>query len=279
MYRKTYLRFLTGLVALVGFNNSFAQQGTGIQCPDCQVGVATSQDLAEVIADITGVDDSDVTVIQGDAPGTFQVILPDDSRFSVAPVGLSFRHQNMVQRSFSQTYDGGLLLRSESRLELQLRSAVHREADVVAEMLRLGWDNFYWFRNGMEVEAPNGTQYCFQPDMQVYPQTAPAGISISLDPYGNLNIIHPDGIRQDLHACAHDLLQLRDQVRTQVQQQLAVDTDGTITVPINGNTARYRLNAQLRWSGVLDQPGFIREGDRLFLRYRDGWEQEIIEIN
>lgn len=281
MRRNKIFPLFIGFLALTGASYTFAQQQQirGIQCSDCQVGFASEQDLVDAISDIAGVDPSGVMIVNDDAPGVFQVMLQDGSHFIIEPVGLTFRHQNMVQRRLSYTEDGGLHLRSQTRMELQLRSAVHREDDVIGEMLRLGWNNFYWFRYGMEVESQDGMRYCFQPDMVASEQTGPSAISVTEDAYGNLVVIHPDGIRQRLHACAHDMVQLRDQVRAQVRQELVLNTNGTITIEVDGNTFRYRLNAQLRWSGILDEPGPFREGNRLFLRYRDGWEQEIIPLN
>jgi hypothetical protein len=258
--------------------HGFAQQGQGVECPACQVSFATAEDLAETIADILGVDPAAVLVEPGEAPGTFRVTLPDGSDFSVAPVGPIFRHQNMVQRRLLQTGEGRLALRSRTRSELQLRSAVHREAAVIAEMLSLGWTDFYWLRHGMEVESPTGTRYCFQPDMQVFSRSPPAAIQIDQDADGNLVVIHTDGIRQRLHGCAHDFAQLRDRAREEVQQQLVMDPDGIFVLDIEGEPRRFRLAAALRWSGVIGQPGFVPEGNRIHLRYRDGWEQEIVEL-
>lgn len=268
-----------GLTITLIFSHGFAQPRPGIQCPVCQVDFATEQDLADVIGDFADVAPSQVMVMQGEGPHRFRVTLPDGSIFSVAPDGPVFRHQNMVQRRLLQTEEGGLHLRSQTRTELYLRSAVHREADVVGEMLRLGWTNFYWNRNGMEVESEDGTRYCFQPDMQVFPQSAPAQITVTQDADGNLVVTHTDGIRQRLHACAHDFIQLRDRVREQLEQQVVMDTDGTFTLNIDGEQRRFRLAPELRWSNILGQPEFVSEGSRVFLRYRDGWEQEIIELN
>ncbi|MCP5243269.1 MAG: hypothetical protein H6940_07545 [Burkholderiales bacterium] len=74
------------------------------------------------------------------------------------------------------------------------------------------------------------------------------------------------------------MTQLRDQIRSQLQQQLQVHTDGTVSVPIDGVQQRFRLEATLRWRGILDQPGFFSEQNRLFFRYRDGWEQEVVAL-
>lgn len=278
MSRKGMVQILFGLAALVNIQLASAQQERGIQCSFCEVDYVTKQDLVDSIGDFISPGLSNVTVMEGQAPNTFRVMLPDGRNFSVAPIGPVFRHQNMVQRHLQQTEEGGLHLRSQTRTELQLRSAVHREADVIAEMLRLGWTNFYWFRHGMEVDSPDGNRYCFQPDMRIYPQTPQTNITAELDDDGNLVVIHQDGIRQRLHACAHDFLQLRDRIRAQVQQQLHIAPDGTFVIEVNGESRRYRLSAEMRWSGQLDQPGFYTEGARIYLRYRDGWEQEIVEI-
>lgn len=273
-----YFKLVIALTTALILPHGVAQHGQGMDCPDCQASFATTEDLAEAIADIQDVDPSEIFVEPGDAPGTFRVTLSDGSDFSVAPVGPVFRHQNMVQRRLMQTGEGGLHLRSRTRAEMQLRSAMHREAAVLSEMSRLGWTNFYWLRRGMEVESPTGERYCFQPDMQVFSRTAPASITVSQDGDGNLVVTHPDGTRQRLHACAHDFSQLRDHVREEVQQELVMATDGIFVLDIDGESRRYRLASQLRWSDITGQPGFITEGDRIHLRYRDGWEQEIVEL-
>ena len=64
-----------------------------------------------------------------------------------------------------------------------------------------------------------------------------------------------------------------------MQQQLQVHTDGTLSVQLeDGQLQRFRLKAALRWNGILDQPGFFTEQNRLHFRYRDGWEQEIVSL-
>ena len=267
------------LMLTVGWGVSSAQPGQGYQCSGCQVDYPNEQDLAEIISDLLDVSPGMILVVRGDDPGVFVIQLPDNSRFVVAPVGPTFRHQNSVQRRVLQTPEGGLRLRSQSRAELHIHSAVHNEADLVAEMLRLGWTNFYWFRHGWEVDSPAGERYCFRPDIQVFPETPPGSIQVSLDDDGNLVVIHGDGIRQRLHACAHDFFQLRDRIRAQIQQQLVLSPDGTFNLNVDNEQLRFRLNAELRWSDILDQPGFYTEGNRILLRYRDGWEQEVVPID
>ena len=279
MKTQRLISIAVGLTTTLVFSYSFAQPGPGMECSGCQVGFATEQDLADVISDFTDVLPSQVMVMQGEGPNRFKVTLPDGSIFSVKPEGPVFRHQNMVQRRLLQTEEGGLHLRSQTRTELHLHSAMHQEADVVGEMLRLGWTNFYWKQHGMEVESAGGTRYCYQPDMQVFSQSAPAQTTVTQDDDGNLVVIHTDGIRQRLHACAHDFIQLRDRVQEQLQQQVVMGTDGMFNLEVDGEQRSFRLAAQLRWSNVLGQPEFVNEGDRVFLRYRDGWEQEVIELN
>ena len=279
MKRSLLPQLLLAVLLSVFGQFAAAQPGQGYQCPSCQVEYPTEQDLAEIISDLLEISPGMVLVVRGDDPGVFIITLPDDSSFVVAPVGPTFRYQNTVQRRVQQTEEGGLRLRSQSRAELHIRSAVHREPDVVAELLRLGWTNFYWFRHGWEVDSPSGARYCFEPDIQVGNESAPGSIQISLDDDGNLVVVHTDGIRQRLHACAHDFFQLRDRIRQQVQQQLMLDPDGSFGLMVDSQQLRFRLNAELRWSGVLDQPGFYTEGNRILLRYRDGWEQEVVQLD
>lgn len=283
MLQSRLSHVLAGTILAMSSISVMAQPGQstpGMQCAACQVTTVTAQDLVDVVSDVLGVNQSSVTAVAGDKPDRFRVTLHDGSQFSVAADGPVFRHQNMVQRRLLQTEEGGLHLRSQTRLELQLRSAVHRETAVISEMLRLGWNNFFWKHNGMEVESQNTVRYCFQADMQVRAQlqTPPSGISITQDADGNLIVIHGDGIRQRLHACAHDFAQLRDHVRELLQQQIVMEMDGTILVNIDAEQRRFRLAATLHYSDITGQTAFVTKGDRLYLRYRDGWEQEIIEI-
>lgn len=277
------IRLLPGMLAcLCTFSmiaQVVAQPGPGMQCPVCQVDYVSDEDLAEAISDFLDLEPADVIVTAGAGPNRFLVTLPDDRVLSVAPLGPLFRHQNMVQRRLLQTEQGGLHLRSQTRAELHLRSEFYREAELAGEMLRLGWTDFYWYQYGMEVESPEGVRYCFQADMEVSPEATQTEISVGLDDDGNLEVIHTDGIRQRLHACAHDFAQLRDAVRAQLQQQLVMQTDGTFALEVNGLQRRFRLAAELRWSNMLEQPAFVTEGNRVFWRYRDGWEQEIIPLD
>lgn len=279
MNAKLVICMAIGLTWALTYSTSYAQPGVGMQCSDCQVAFVTEQDLADAISDLSNVSPAQIIVTPGEGPNRFRVTLPDGSIFSVEPEGPVFRHQNMQQRRLVQTEEGGLHLRSQTRTELLLRSAIHRETNVVGEMLRLGWTNFYWNRNGMEVESADGLRYCFQPDMQIYSESAPAQITITTDANGNLVVTHTDGIRQRLHACAHDFVQLRDRVREQFAQQVVMDTEGNFTLLLDGAQRKFRLATQLRWSNILGQTQFVSEGSRVFLRYRDGWEQEIIELN
>lgn len=280
MYTRLFSGLIIVLATMLHLPHSLAQPGPGpgMGCSGCQVSFATGMDLADTISDFVGTGPAAVIVEPGQAPGNFLVTLPDQSVFSVAPVGPLFRHQNATQRRMLQTPGGGLHLRSQTRRELQLRSALHQEASVIAEMLRLGWADFSWPGHGMEVQSPAGDRYCFQPDMQVFQQTAQEAIAISQDVDDSLVVTYPTGLRQRLHACAHDLTQLRDHVREEVQQELLMDIDGTFALDIEGQQRRFRLAPGLQWSGITGQPGFILEGDRIHLRYRDGWEQEIVEL-
>jgi len=63
--------------------------------------------------------------------------------------------------------------------------------------------------------------------------------------------MYQDGIQQRLVACAHDMVQLRDEVRSTLQQ-LQVHTDDTLSVQIDGQLQNFR--------------------------YRDGWEQEVVSL-
>lgn len=268
-----------GLTTTLAFSTAYTQPGLRMQCSDCQLDFVTQQDLADAISDLTNVNPSQITVIQGEGPNRFRVILFDGSMFSIEPEGPVFRHQNMVQRRLLQTEEGGLQLRSQTRTELQLCSAIHQEADLVGEILRLGWTDFYWNRHGMEVESSEGVRYCFQPDMQVFSESAPAQITVTQDADGNLVVIHTDRIRQRLHACAHDFNQLRDRVRELLGQQVVMDTDGIFTLVDEGQQRSFRLGARLRWSNMLGRTEFISEADQIFRRYRDGSEQEVNELN
>jgi hypothetical protein len=217
-----------------------------------------------------------VSVVQGDDPNVYTITLPDGTTVSVAPVGPTFRYQRAVERRVQQTEDGGFRLRSQSRAELQLRSAIYQEAELVGELLHLGWTNFYWFRNGWEVDSPAGQRYCFSPDLVLSNVSPPGTIQVTMDDDGNLIVTHVDGIQQRLYACAHDFFQLRDQIRSTVQQELMLNSDGTFQLSLGEQIFRFRLSAELAWSDDPDHPGFYTEGDRILLRYRDGWEQEVL---
>src|SRR5690606_28409790 len=183
------------------------------------------------------------------------------------------RAQNMnQQRHMMETEEGHLRLRSRAGLQIQLRNAFHHEAEAIGAMLRANWRNMEWFRNRFEIESPSGERMCLEPAMEIIPGQASDDTAITTDNDGRLLIRYQDGYQQRLQACAHDMVQLRDQVRTMFQQQLQTHTDGTISVQIEGKLHRYRLEATLRWRGIVDQPGFFSEQNRLHFRYRDGWE-------
>lgn len=281
MKNGSYTRLFAGLFLILFARYGVAQPGPGpgYQCPGCDVEYPGPQVLAEVISDFLDLSPGMVVVVQGDDPNVYIVTLPDGTSLSITPVGPTFRYRNAVQRRLQQTEEGGLRLRSQSRAELHVRSAIHREAELVGELLRLGWSNFHWLRHGLEMESPAGQLYCFRPDLILGSVSAPGGIQVAVDADGNLLVSHPDGIQQRLHACAHDFFQLRDQLRATVQQQLMLNTDGTFQVMAGEQTLRFRLNAELAWSDDLDHPGFYVEGDRILLRYRDGWEQEVVPVD
>ena len=55
-----------------------------------------------------------------------------------------------------------------------------------------------------------------------------------------------------------------------------LNSDGTFQLSLGEQIFRFRLSAELAWSDDPDHPGFYTEGDRILLRYRDGWEQEVL---
>ncbi|MCB1669756.1 MAG: hypothetical protein R3F41_05250 [Gammaproteobacteria bacterium] len=281
MIRIYYRSVLTGIFLITLARTISAQPGPGpgYGCPSCGVEYADTQVMIEILSDLLDVSPGMVNVVQGQEPGVYTVTLPDGTTLSLSPVGPTFRYQNAVQRRLEHTEEGGLRLRSQSRAELQIRSAIHRQAELIGELLRLGWTNFYWFQQGLEMESPAGERYCFGPDLVLASVNAPGVINVEIDAEGNLWVTHPDGIRQRLHACAHDFFQLRDQVRTAVQQQLMLNADGTFQLMFGEQTLRFRLNAELAWTDELDHPGFYTEGDRILLRYRDGWAQEVVLLD
>ncbi len=278
-----YRRVINGLFLLafcmVGVAQPGPGPGMGYQCSGCTAEYPGALMLAEVLGDLLDVPPETVSVVPGQDVNVYTISLPDGTLLSVTPVGPAFRYQNAVQSRLQQTEQGGFRLRSRSRVELQIRSAIHREAELVAELLRLGWTNFYWFEHGLEMDSPAGARYCFKPDIILGNAPAPGDIELVVDVDGYLVVTHPDGIQQRLHACAHDFFQLRDQVRAAVQQQLMLNTDGTFQLLIGEENLRFRLNAQLAWTDELDQPGFYTDGDRILLRYRDGWAQEVVLLD
>lgn len=245
---------------------------------DCEVNFTTAKDIEDTVNAFFGSGSILVTVVKDAETGVFTITLPDGRIFSVVPNGLTLRHKNAVQQQVMETEEGHLRLRSQSGLEIQLRSEFHHQVQAMGELLRLGWDNIGWFGDRIEIDSPAGERMCFAPDMEIIAGPTDGATSISTDADGNLQVRYQDGIQQRLHACAHDMVQLRDQVRSTLHLQLQTHTDGTISVQQDGLQHRYRLAATLRWSGILDQPGFFTEESRLRFRYRDGWEQEIVSI-
>ncbi len=245
---------------------------------NCEVNFTTAKDVEDAVSAFYGSDSAPVEVVKDAETGVFTITLPDGRIFSVVPNGLTLRHKNAVEQQMMETEEGHLRLRAQSGLELQLRSEFHHQVQALGELLRLGWDNTVWFGDRIEIDSPAGERMCFAADMEVFAGTADGATNISTDADGNLQVRYQDGIQQRLHACAHDMVQLRDQVRSTLRLQLQTHTDGTISVQQDGLQHRYRLTATLRRSGILDQPGFFTEGNRLRFRYRDGWEQEIVSI-
>lgn len=99
----------------------------------------------------------------------------------------------------------------------------------------------------------------------------------SADVDGYLQVRYQDGVQQRLHACAHDMVQLRDHVRSMLHLQLQTHTDGTISVQISGLQHRYRLAATLRWRGIVDQPGFsLRKTGYAFVIGMDGSKRSFL---
>lgn len=246
---------------------------------NCQINFTTAQDVADVVNDFLGSNQNQATVTRDDETGVFTVTLPDGSMLSVAALGLTIRNQTMTQqRQMTRTRDGDLHLHTQSGLKLQLRNAFHHEAEAVGAMLRAQWRNMEWFRNRFEIESPSGERMCLEPAMGISAGQSSDDTTVSTDEDGRLLIRYRDGIQQHLQACAHDMTQLQDQIRSQLQQQLQINSDGTISVEIDGLQRRFRLEATLRTNGILDQPGFFTEQNRLYFRYRDGWEQEIVAL-
>ena len=246
---------------------------------NCQLNYTTTQDIADVVNDFLDHNQNQATVTRNDETGVFTVTLPDGSLLSVAALGLTIRNQNMAQqRQMTRTMDGDLHLHTQSGLKLQLRNAFHHEPEAIGAMLRAQWRNMEWFRNRFEIESPAGERMCLEPAMQISAGQPADETTISTDTDGRLLIRYRDGIQQHLQACAHDMTQLRDQIRSQLQQQLQINNDGTVSVMIDGLQHRFRLEAMLRNNGILDQPGFFTEQNRLYFRYRDGWEQEIVAM-
>lgn len=245
---------------------------------NCDVNFTTVKDVEDAVTAFFGSDSAPVVVVKDAETGVFTITLPDGRIFSVAPNGLTLRHKNTVEQQMMETEEGHLRLRAQSGLEIQLRSEFHHQVQAMGELLRLGWDNIGWFGDRIEIDSPVGERMCLAPDMEVFAGTVDGATSISTDADGNLQVRYQDGIQQRLHACAHDMVQLRDQVRSTLRLELQTHTDGTISVQQDGLQHRYRLTATLRWSGLIDQPGFFTEESRLRFRYRDGWEQEIVSI-
>lgn len=277
----TRLLFTLLILTKLSVFSQIAQAGDQWMCGGgCQVKRPTDQDIEDLLSDLYTGQLNRVTVMRIDDSEVFAVTLPDENEsvFVLTPVGLTFQHQNMQQPQLVQIDDGSYRLRSQAGLTMRIRSALYNDVEAVGELLRLGWDNFFWFDNGIEMDSPQGTRMCFNPDMAVSDGPGPAMTEVTIDSDGHLVIAYQDGVQQRLHACPHDFPQLRDHVRNTVQQQLRLNIDGTFDLEIDGLQLRFRLAATLRQSEVQDQPGFFMLQNRTYFRYRDGWEQEIVQV-
>ncbi len=243
---------------------------------DCMVGTPSVQDIADILNDLVDSSQTPVMVSKDEESGAITVTLGDGTQFSVETVGLLLGHQNMHQQQINQGEDGSLHLRSQAGMEVRIRAAMHREAELVGEMYNSGWTEFFWFEEGIEVNSPAGDRLCLTPDMEISSEQSVGETAINIDSDGNLVVIYADGVRQRLHACAHDPVQLRDHIRNITDQQLIFDTNGLFTLEVDGEMMQFRLNSLLHQSGILDQPGIFSEESRIYIRYRDGWEQDII---
>ena len=276
------LQFLIPILLFISYTPFVAQSSLAADSPcgvNCQVNFTTVQDVEALINEFVGNEQTRATVTRNEETGVFTVTLPNGGLLSLMPVGLTLRNQNtQQQRVVMQTEEGHLHLRSQSGLQMQLRNAFHHEAEALSEMFRAGWRNLEWFRNRMEIDSPSGERMCLGPAMELAAGQPSDNTTILTDDDGRLFIRYRDGIQQHLQACAHDMTQLRDQIRSQLQQQLQVHTDGTISVQLDGQQQRFRLQTTLRHNGILDQPGFFTEQNQLRFRYRDGWEQEIVAL-
>ncbi len=275
------IRLLSKFLVLVPF--IFVMQlSQAAQMPpcgtDCQVSRPTQQDVADIINDLLENGQAPVTVTKDEDTGVITIILDDGTLFSIETIGLTLRHQSMQQRQSFQSEDGSLLLRSEAGLEVRIRAAIHRETEVIGEMYRLGWTDFFWFEGGIEVNSPAGDRLCLAPDMEISSGPSSGVTTISFDVDGNLIAISEDGVRQLLHACAHDPIQLRDHIRSEIQQQLVFNTSGVFTLEVDGVLTQFRLSSLLQQSGILNQSVFFSEENRIYFRYRDGWVQEIVSV-
>lgn len=277
------MRLILTILVLIDFAmvGQIAQAGDQWMCGGgCQVKRPTDQNIEDLLSDLYTGQLNRVTVNPIGDRNVFTVVLSDEEEavFVVTPVGLAFQHQTMQQAQIVNIEDGSFRLRSRAGLSMRLRSALYQDEEVFGELLRLGWDNFYWFENGIEMDSPEGTRMCFSPDMEVSKGPGAPATDIFIASDGRMMVAYQDGIRQYLHACPHDLPQLRDQVRNTVQQQLRLNIDGTFELEVDGLQTRFRLAATLHQSNILDQPGFITLQNRTYIRYRDGWEQEIIQV-
>lgn len=274
------IRLVSTLLVILFISVMRLAQAQTMQCNmDCQVNHPTPQDIADALNDLVASNQSPVVVMQDSESGAISVTLADGTLLSIGTVGLTLRRQSMQQRMLNQLQDGSLQLRSQAGLEMRIRAAIHREDEVVGEMYRAGWTDFHWFDEGIEVDSPGGERLCLAPDMEISSGAATGSTTASLDADGNLAVIYGDGIRQRLHACAHDPVQLRDRIRNMIQQQLVFNTDGTFTLNVDGVLTQFRLSSMLRQSGILDQSGFFWVEDKLYFRYRDGWEQEVVQAS
>lgn len=272
---KLSLKTLALFVFILGLAVSQADQVATCGM-DCQVLQSTEQNLLDIIDDLLEEGESVVSVVKNEETGIVTVTLSDGSVFSIETIGLMLRHHGMQQRHANQSEDGSLHLRSQNGLEVRIRAAMHQEEEIIGEMYRLGWTDFFWFDGGVRVNSPAGERLCLAPDMQISAGPANGMTTIDFEVDGSLMTTTVGGVKQRLHGCAYDSLQLRDHIQSAAGQQLAFNTRGEFMLEVDGVLMRFRLSSLLRQSGLFDQAGFFTEQNRLFFRYRDGWEQEII---
>ena len=133
------------IITLTALSIRFAQADDSPQCGvNCQVNFTTIQDLENIANEFFNNGQTPAIVVKDAETGVFTITLPNGKILSVAPTGLTLRYQNTVQQHTRETEEGHLHLRSQSGLEVQLRSQFHHQVQAMGEMLRLGWGNLGW---------------------------------------------------------------------------------------------------------------------------------------